>query len=285
MNGNRARSAPSWRVSDARPFRPQLVLAAIAVMGVLLMEVWQCSTVASLSEQVGRADAPAAAGQRRAGVDARRSSSAPRAARRSARWRARSACGPPIRSASCCCPRSTSSRPRRAASASRAPLLALAGRAVHCARAGRRGTWSSRELIQSFPIGATGDDVPAAPQHRARGSAVSVNRRFQGGNSWPTGTCARVGCCWPRPASSSLLVGLWVRVAWLQVGAARRTSSPAPRRTSSQRHKLVPRRGELLDCNGRVLAHDLPVSRIAVIRAQLTDPAARGTRVWRRCWA
>ena len=55
MNAYRARSIPSWRVSDARPFRPQLVLAAVAVVGVLLMEVWQCSTVASLSEQVGRA--------------------------------------------------------------------------------------------------------------------------------------------------------------------------------------------------------------------------------------
>jgi hypothetical protein len=53
MNGYRARSTASWRVSDARPFHPQLVLAALAVVGVLLMEVWQCSTVASLSEQVG----------------------------------------------------------------------------------------------------------------------------------------------------------------------------------------------------------------------------------------
>ena len=55
MNRNRVRSTPSWRVSDARPFRPQLAAAAIAVVGVLLLEVWQCSTVASLSEQVGRA--------------------------------------------------------------------------------------------------------------------------------------------------------------------------------------------------------------------------------------
>jgi len=55
MNGYRARSTASWRVSDARPFRPQLLLAAFAVVGVLLMEVWQCSTVASLSEQVGGA--------------------------------------------------------------------------------------------------------------------------------------------------------------------------------------------------------------------------------------
>lgn len=51
----RRRSVPSWRVADARPFRPQLVLAALAILGVLLLEVWQTSTVASLSEQVGRA--------------------------------------------------------------------------------------------------------------------------------------------------------------------------------------------------------------------------------------
>ena len=55
MNVGVRRSVPAWRVSDARPFRPQLALAACAVLGVLLMEVWQCSTVASLSEQVGRA--------------------------------------------------------------------------------------------------------------------------------------------------------------------------------------------------------------------------------------
>ena len=55
MKVNRARSTSSWRASEARPLRPQLVLIAVAVMGVLLTEVWQCSTVASLSEQVGRA--------------------------------------------------------------------------------------------------------------------------------------------------------------------------------------------------------------------------------------
>jgi hypothetical protein len=55
MNRDRRRSAPSWRVSDARPFRPQLALAAAAVLGILLMEVWQCSTVASLSSQLGQA--------------------------------------------------------------------------------------------------------------------------------------------------------------------------------------------------------------------------------------
>ena len=50
------RSLPSWRVTDARTFRPGLALAAIAVVGVLLLEVWQCSAVASLSVRAGRAN-------------------------------------------------------------------------------------------------------------------------------------------------------------------------------------------------------------------------------------
>jgi hypothetical protein len=42
------------RVTDAPPFRPQLALVAVAVLGLLLTEVWQTSTVASLSIRVGR---------------------------------------------------------------------------------------------------------------------------------------------------------------------------------------------------------------------------------------
>ncbi len=48
------RTIPSWRVADAKPFRPQLALLAVAVVGVLLLEVWQTSTVASLSVQLGK---------------------------------------------------------------------------------------------------------------------------------------------------------------------------------------------------------------------------------------
>ena len=55
MKGYRARSAPSWRVTDARSLRPQVLLVAAAVMLALLTEVWQCSTVASLGDQVVRA--------------------------------------------------------------------------------------------------------------------------------------------------------------------------------------------------------------------------------------
>ena len=69
-----------------------------------------------------------------------------------------------------------------------------------------------------------------------------------------------------------LLIGVWVRVAWLQVALHDHFVARAAENQLS-RHKLIPRRGELLDCNGRVLAHDLPVSRIAVIRAQLKDAA------------
>ncbi|HTR97935.1 MAG TPA: hypothetical protein VMH61_08540 [Candidatus Acidoferrales bacterium] len=40
---------------DAHPIRPGVALLAVAVLGALLLEVWQCSTVASLSDQIGRA--------------------------------------------------------------------------------------------------------------------------------------------------------------------------------------------------------------------------------------
>lgn len=48
------RTLPSWRVADAKPFRPQLALVGLAVLGVLLLEVWQTATVASLSVELGR---------------------------------------------------------------------------------------------------------------------------------------------------------------------------------------------------------------------------------------
>jgi len=48
------RTIPSWRVADAKPFRPQLALVGLALLGVLLLEVWQTATVASLSMQLGR---------------------------------------------------------------------------------------------------------------------------------------------------------------------------------------------------------------------------------------
>jgi hypothetical protein len=54
MNTTRHRSMPSWRVADARIVRLGPALVAVATVGVLLLEVWQCSAVASLSDQVGR---------------------------------------------------------------------------------------------------------------------------------------------------------------------------------------------------------------------------------------
>jgi cell division protein FtsI/penicillin-binding protein 2 len=68
------------------------------------------------------------------------------------------------------------------------------------------------------------------------------------------------------------LAGLWVRVFWLQVVLHPHFMRLADE-NQIQRRKLVPHRGELLDHTGRVLAHDLPVCRIAVIRAQMTEPA------------
>ena len=49
------RSVPSWRLTDARALKPGWVLAALLLLTMLLLEVWQQSTVASLSLRAGRA--------------------------------------------------------------------------------------------------------------------------------------------------------------------------------------------------------------------------------------
>lgn len=55
MSTKRSRSVPSWRVKDARGFRPQVILGVLAVMAALLLEVWQTSAVASMSVELGKA--------------------------------------------------------------------------------------------------------------------------------------------------------------------------------------------------------------------------------------
>ncbi len=42
------------RATDAPPFQPTLALFAVALLGVLLLEVWQTATVASLSVRLGK---------------------------------------------------------------------------------------------------------------------------------------------------------------------------------------------------------------------------------------
>lgn len=49
-------SVPSWRVSENRSFKAGWVAAALALLAMLLLEVWQQSAVASLSLRAGRAD-------------------------------------------------------------------------------------------------------------------------------------------------------------------------------------------------------------------------------------
>jgi hypothetical protein len=50
------RSVPSWRVHESRSLRFDWVLGALLVVAVLLTEVWQSSTVASLSVQIYHAN-------------------------------------------------------------------------------------------------------------------------------------------------------------------------------------------------------------------------------------
>ena len=55
MKQVKRRFVPSWRVPDARALQPGWVLAAVLVLSVLLLEVWQQSAVASLSLRLGHA--------------------------------------------------------------------------------------------------------------------------------------------------------------------------------------------------------------------------------------
>ena len=48
------RSRPSWRASEMRVLRPGLWLIAAAVVGMLLVEVWEGSRVAQLSLALGQ---------------------------------------------------------------------------------------------------------------------------------------------------------------------------------------------------------------------------------------
>jgi len=49
------RSVPAWRVPDARAIKPGWILAAVMLLAMLLLEVWQQSAVASLSLRAGQA--------------------------------------------------------------------------------------------------------------------------------------------------------------------------------------------------------------------------------------
>ena len=74
------------------------------------------------------------------------------------------------------------------------------------------------------------------------------------------------------------LLGLWVRVAWLQVGLHARFLARA-RENQEQHRTILPLRGEILDHRGRVLAHDLAVSQVAVYRPQVAGVDALARRL------
>ena len=55
MNMDGRRRIPAWRTREVRAWRPGWFLVAAAVMGVLLLEVWQTATVKSLSMSLDEA--------------------------------------------------------------------------------------------------------------------------------------------------------------------------------------------------------------------------------------
>lgn len=56
MNQDRRRTVPSWRAIEPRALRPGHALLAAVVLGVLLLEVWQCASVKSLSVRLDEAN-------------------------------------------------------------------------------------------------------------------------------------------------------------------------------------------------------------------------------------
>src|SRR6266571_1674681 len=77
-------------------------------------------------------------------------------------------------------------------------------------------------------------------------------------------------------AAAGLFIGLgclWVRVAVLQTALHGHFAARA-RENQEHHEKLLPRRGVITDRRGKVLAHDLGVSQVAIYPPQLTDPVA-----------
>lgn len=70
-----------------------------------------------------------------------------------------------------------------------------------------------------------------------------------------------------------VLLTLWARTAWLQTALHSHYVARA-QENQQVRKKVLPRRGELRDRRGRVLARDMRVSHVAVYRPQLRDAAA-----------
>lgn len=56
MNGSARRGQPRWRTREGRAWRADWALVAVAVLGVLLLEVWQTATVKSLSVRLDEAN-------------------------------------------------------------------------------------------------------------------------------------------------------------------------------------------------------------------------------------
>src|SRR5206468_11863764 len=77
-------------------------------------------------------------------------------------------------------------------------------------------------------------------------------------------------------AAAGLFFGLaclWVRVAILQTALHGHYAARA-RENQEHHEKILPRRGVIADRHGKVLAHDLGVSEVAIYPPQLTDAAA-----------
>lgn len=75
---------------------------------------------------------------------------------------------------------------------------------------------------------------------------------------------------------SFLLLALWVRIGWLQLGMHAHYLERA-NQSQTEHRKLLARRGEIFDRNGRLLARDLQTASVWLIARDLNDRNAAAT--------
>src|SRR5260221_3872034 len=117
-----------------------------------------------------------------------------------------------------------------------------------------------------------GQVVPAASQPRESGAGGLREPPCHGG-SLADREMRKSRVLWAAAGLFSGLVCLWVRVAVLQTALHGHFAARA-RENQEHHEKILPRRGVITDRHGKVLAHDLGVSEVAIYPPQLTDPAS-----------
>ena len=273
MNTEVRRSAARWRVPERRALRPEWWVLALAVVGVLLVEVWQSSRMAELCFDLARNRTEVQQAQARleylqAELD--RHTTLANLAPQAGLLGLVPADDQQVVQLAARVPGGGGSAGRTG----RPSDAGVGGKGLTRPRAGSHGPRPRSDELTSGSHRSDRIQGPAAPPHRARGGpAVCVNRRSTEGRGWPTGKCAGVGCWWLRPVCSSG----WRSCGCASAGCRSRgtpTTPDAPRSTRNSACWCRPVRGEILDRHGRPLARDLMTVSVSAAPREMKDPAA-----------